>query len=588
MPKAAGSYADALEAVGLADLVASLASDSAAKVSIADDGARYRVTISPPLDEEEVRSTPVGPGYDYFLVKAPDRNAPAAGRVFDYPGQRAIEQTYIRAMALQKKSGKKKRITPPPEGSADAPSPTLALFKAFNSMRMTSNAYNDLHRALRDTPGLASIALARLREYGAPEGRAARSPASGSEKALEKAAANLQFFNPATGKGTNRPKPDSTSVNSLPGQLVDWFAEWMKFRAMSRAMLACPADKDYKIMVLAPAQIDYQALCVLHDGLLGQRMWGNLQLEIRAILTLAGLIIRNSKEFAGEGGTVIIARRTPRDIVRGLHVAHFKSLGNARAVMNVSFLGVPGWFAIADRGDAEAWLSSLQEHESWTRTMREDHSDDVPLLQLCRDFISNGGLEHALAFYSAWSADLMGRLNRDGPPPWLFSESMLRRVFMTYSDQEKPLAEILESEGFQRLTWAVRNATVTAQTHKADRKPWPFTARYGMAQEWKRKARYRDDFVLALADFVQGYNADIVRDLERHRTDSVLAKGLSGKPTAEGAFIHKAISEQHLADVIRLIDTRGSRLVAQLLLAFGYSRPAPRETKGDRSGESEE
>ncbi len=84
--------------------------------------------------------------------------------------------------------------------------------------------------------------------------------------------------------------------------------------------------------------------------------WSSAQIDIQGALGLAeGLVAQMARGSFEEFG------KTPRGYVSGLQTAYFKSLGSARALANVGFIGLPGWFPVTEE-NADEWLEILEEH----------------------------------------------------------------------------------------------------------------------------------------------------------------------------------------------------------------------------------
>jgi len=138
---------------------------------------------------------------------------------------------------------------------------------------------------------------------------------------------------------------------------------------------------------------------------------------------------------------------------------------------------------------------------------------------------------------------------------YALSTSFIERLIMS---TEQRLAPILERPGFQNIAYAIRQSTVIAQYRKSqgDRK---YDVRYGLGQDLARKARYPDDFVAALSDFLHKYNAENAQVME----------------TRSGPY-RSSIKTIDIDEIVMLIDEYGSEVVANLLIAYGYAR-VPRE-----------
>ena len=137
--------------------------------------------------------------------------------------------------------------------------------------------------------------------------------------------------------------------------------------------------------------------------------------------------------------------------------------------------------------------------------------------------------------------------------------------------QEGPrLSKILETEGFRNIAYAIRQATVTAQYRKQqnDRR---YDVRYGLGQQLARKAAYPQDFVAELADFLGKYNAENAKVME----------------TRPGPY-RRSVRTSDIDDIVALIDEfSDSRLICNLLVAYGYARVPPKQEEGSSDAGNE-
>ncbi|MEA3342292.1 MAG: hypothetical protein U9R15_20185, partial [Chloroflexota bacterium] len=225
--------------------------------------------------------------------------------------------------------------------------------------------------------------------------------------------------------------------------------------------------------------------------------------------------------------------------------------------MNLSFIRLPGWVRVEGDADVEGALDLLDEHESVARQFDESHGDAYNLLLLYRDFVSGNDLHPFFTFTTAYSGYLVSQKERGSYAPQ-FTTLNLRRLIM-HSQEGPRLSRILETEGFQNIAYAIRQATVTAQYRKqqGDRK---YDVRYGLGQQLARKAAYPQEFIAELADFLAKYNAESAQVRE-------------GRP---GPY-RRSIRTSDIDDIVALIDEfDDSRLICNLLVAYGYAR-VPRE-----------
>ncbi len=544
MPKKTGTYADALAAVGMADLAKEITGNERARVRLYEDGDTYRITVRPDLTEMHLRAWEPGPGYLFVKWREDDNRAEAAVDYFDYPRQREIERVW---RAYQNGLDRRRRRAAdraPDENVPPEPDRDLRLVKTLSAMRMGSDAYNNLHRVLDGAEGVRRIVGARLEIL------------PGEEETLDgaaRAASVLQLFNPVSGKGIHRAKPDGTGLGGFPDALIDWFDEWMKYRAIWRAMLPYQtgADgKDIKVYVLSPGDIDLGALESIRRALQKEPIFGkSVGLDIKAVLTLTRVLIENSTEY--QSGGILGCPRRPNAVIKGIFSTYFKNLGNASAVMNVSFLGLPGWFEVKNREGAQNWLDLLHEHARCLQSLDESHSDDVAILLAYRDFISSGSAADMFEFYARYAAHFMHRKAQGKWVEPFTTLNMGRLLEMGYD-----FGPIINDPGFRAVATAIRKSTINPQMRKSMGHKPPFEIRYGLAQDWKRKARYPEQFIAELCDFVQRYNAENARNMEL------------------GRETRKPVTTEELDKVMALVRERGSETICMLLLAYGYARDA--------------
>lgn len=541
------TYADTLLTVGWASLLEECLGGT---VRIKDDGDRFDVIAEHPFPPEDFEKLKISPGYKYVLDKS-DKEQPA-GDTFDYEKEREKARIYRQYQDdLRKNKNKVNNALQEQDEMAPAPpNPELQNLTILSSMRKGFRGDKDIHQLIIKNSNLMNTIVAKRAAYY----RETNNSLAKEEQEFNGHVSNAQFFNPITGKGVIRPKPDGTTLASYPKKEVDWFEEWLKFRGMYDALLAYRSNDDFKIYVIEPQDVPAHVLKRLRHDLLKENLWGGIKLDIQAVLTLAKNLIVHSKEFDPTEGMMYM-NGTPKEIISGLHQAYFKSLGTAAALMNYSFLGLPAWFKIENHETAEAFLEIIYEHigdrsqkkMGCLNSLQENNSGDIPLLTQYRSFLSSGELMVFLEFLAMFATHIIQQRERKQPVKQ-FSTTNLGRLFvMGYN-----LRGIVENEGFLNTATAIRKATVNAQYRKTSgSQVWDI--HYGLAQEWKRQVKFSDRFVSTLSEFVQQYNAE------------------NAKHAEQGKERRKNITTEDLNQVIKLIVDNGSELVGMLLLAYGYA-----------------
>lgn len=550
VPKRTLTYSDTLEAVGLASFLEEIAGTS---VRILDRGDRFLLQVRNGMPDPD-KWPVIEPGYP-FIYLAVDGEKPI-GSVLDYAREKdKAEQLRKFRNATGKNRERIVRVLRE-QGLTEPPAPgreyRMATFLA--AMRKGWQSDKHLYRWLKADP-------ARTRRWVAHH-----LALDDNTDVEEPAVSNSQVFNPISGKGVHRPKPDSTAPGSIAGQLVDPFAEWLRFRGAYRVMLPYRHDGDYKVFVIEPADISVAQLAVLREKLLDLNLWGGVRLDIEATWRLVELLIRRSDVL---GGTVPLLGRRPAEIVRGLHQAYFQSLGTAAALMNYSFTGLPSWFAIEHADDAADYLHIMHEHiadkrrdgiTGCLRSLDPDHSGDLLVLQQYRCWLASGNLKDFGAFCLLFAQHVMERM---GAKEWVKPLSVHGLDIILGRGYR--MREITERQGFASVARAIRNASIYALSFQNQGRG-EREVRFGLAQQWKQKMKGgKEELVAAVCDFVQQYN------WESENLESAGRKAGSAPVGTRTGSYHR-VTAPELAEVIQLIEDKGAELVGMLLLAYGYAR----------------
>lgn len=545
VPKGTGTYADSLRAIGTASLLEEI---SGTQATIRDMGTHFQTECPKDVSPEGLK--PPSPGFYYIWKKSKEKDKPSGVLVLDY------EEEKSRADGQKKGAAKKKKIIDTAleeQGLPTIEKPHREYRPAaiLESMRKGWSSDKDVYKWVVQNPAEAlkwaqnELGLLELIERFEP---------------LQ--VSNSQFYNPASGKGVHAAKTIAKSAGAISDEVIQPFAEWMKYRGAYIAMLPYRNGDDFKLFVIEPAEIGPKALSLLREKLLDLNLWGGIRLDIEASLRLAEELIMHSDVM---GQSIGLRRKRPAEVVRGLRRAFFKSMGTAAALMNDAFLPLPNWFCIESRDDANAFLGIIREHiGDYARkipgclwSLNETHSGDVPILQQYRKWLTTGSEWDLLDFLARFAVHVMekrGKKERVNE----FSTGNLTILFERGYDMK----EIVENAGFLSVAWAIRNATITALWLQQQGNKKVPEVRFGLAQKWKQKIKGgAKEFVPVLAEFVQNYNWEVINRLE-------------GK--------YHTVSKEDLDQVISLIENNGkdqSELVGMLLLAYGYARVPKTETE---------
>lgn len=562
--KKTGSLADPTMAAGLASLLQALTD---VEPFIRDIGPYYEVSVGNPVDIDKLpyERFLADPGYLYVKKAKEKTNPPNAGEVFDYEAEKAKAEAQREAKKAKKAKAKTGTDDEGGLASFDV-RPDWYLYQQLNVLQ-AYGSYNGLHEAIRqaDPARLASSVRAKLEALA--EGR---DPAT-VDTDFSFAVSPVQGFNPLVGKGVNRPKTDGPSVSSLDKSYADWFDEWLRYVGMAIVGMASPLGKDIKMLALSPSALSLTALRqeIRKEFLAAVGLaWTSSQIDISGALKVARRLVEGSG-LLERNEEWVLKEFTPRDLISGIHTAYFKSLGTGKAVSNLSFIALPGWFPVRDAQSARDWLDIIGEHLGVVSFLREDRSEEYSLLRAYRDFLSGDDLTAFLDFASAYGIYVMRTRERGRRVRQLTTVNLgkvvegMEKTRKVVEGMEGSFGSVLANEGFQNVARAMRRGTVGEQFHKAQGRQ-QYDIHYGLFHELRRSAGFKDRLLKAVADFVCAYNAENARMAER---------AASGK---SGIRRRPQVTTKDIEEFAAIIDAYGAETIALLLAAYASARE-PRE-----------
>lgn len=590
--KSSQTFADNLAAFGLAYVLNALADDRV-QVRLEDQGSVFAVVCEPALRPEWIAQCKHFVGAPFLVtydrktqakvVKGTSlslRDVPEEGgeTVVDYEVEKTANAVYFE-WRKQLSADERKRVMrgelagpPPPHRHWD-------IFRAVNPAAL--QGYNALMAEWwRGRNVFAQLVQALLQMTkqtpndldGAEDLWAKVCKAHGWPKPKEATA--LQLVNPAQGKGVNSPKAGWREPNNLKGF---WLLEWLKvvglFYGGITRIVANPSDprdaKDRKTYVLVPVHLAWHThvdvMADFRQGMPGTDTPIKLDILVTLRYTIAFL-----RHYEGARADDMASERwgeRPSDLVSGMQMAFYKSLGQSPAVMNIATLNLPRWVAPRDPVSLAQMESALNEHLLIIQSLDETRGEQLNLLASYRDFLSGNDLDPFFEFTTAYSGFIMSQYERRKyVRP--FTTTTLEVLFM--NTDTLGLSRIVQDEGFRNIARAIRQATITAQYRKANKERFlvRYDVRYGLGQQLARKAAYPNEFVAELTAFLHLYNA------ENSQMQENLNSRYQGKiPEGVRRQMRRSIKVSDIEAILSLIDEyQDSRLICNLLVAYGYAR----------------
>ncbi|WP_025845206.1 hypothetical protein [Brevibacillus agri] len=541
--KRTGTYADTLAAVGLTKMLWALQGGGDAVVTVTEESSRFCVTLAEPVElhAERVSVLQRDPLYS-FIVTKPGENAPDGTVPFDYVANKAIADAY-REARKRKKAGEE-------QDELHDVSPKFYVYQKVNILQGIS-ARNKLLEEIvaAKQEELAQAVVAKLAALA--NGRLASEAAT---KFNPKVAA-VQVFNPSVGKGINRLKADGAGRGPLPSAFVDWFEEWLRFIGSDVVLSGNSIGDDIKMNVVVPARASYRHLSEL-EQLKFSYVRTSRKADILAVFDLVLFLMDKADVPTGTDWAYRVqVGEAPRDVFSAVQTAYFKSLGSAKPISNIASIGLPQWFSVQEEAHIVRWKTFIEEHRGVLFLLDEDKTEEAELLHLYRDFLSGDDWLSFLRFLGSYGCWSMKRREAKKPTR-SFVKKHLEELF-TLSQPRLPVVEVINNKGFQNIAKAIRQATVSEQYAKAKGRQI-FEIKYGLFQEIKRKAKFREELLTVISEFISEFNYENARREEQLRE-------------APGRR-RKRVSMQDLQEFAELLDRfpnqKETEAIAMLLIAF--------------------
>jgi hypothetical protein len=557
-PATTGTHADTFAAVGLAHLLR-----SASDCTLRNSGSGFEVMLNPPLDLEKGPTIDCSPGY-YFLKANAKVTAPTdVGEVVDY----VVEKARVDAHREAQKAARAAGAEIAEEVAGNAPRADWRLYQALNALQ-GDDAANNIVKVINRLPP----AVWREQLHAA-----LRALNSDTRAEVPWDTSLVQLFSPYAAKGYARLKPDSTGRgDKTKDAWSDPFIEWLRIRGYFAA--ACPffvgsKGEHVRLLCPVPKNIEGGAMMDVVAQLRQARIFGSApKIDCIATLELARLLIQHFREHQ-------LMLMEPEALIGGIVIANYQSMGQAKAVTAIETLSVPGWFRLNTEADANLWLTTLDEHLTVLRRLRDDHSDEIGLILAYRRFLERRGpraLLTLLEFMERYGIFLLRERASD--------PNSRRKQFQTdhleaILNQQVEFKQIISSVGFKAVAAAIRSATVSAQAMKSGGMRDYREIRYDLLPELRRKRTLPGvaPFLEAVSDFIAKHNAESARRLEQ------------GKTTG----IKRVTSEDMEAFTLLLLDQKDAAVFGAMLCAFatcrvpkGADEPDPEPTDENQGDET--
>lgn len=248
------------------------------------------------------------------------------------------------------------------------------------------------------------------------------------------------------------------------------------------------------------------------------------------------------------------------DAIHGLAGYYYKYLTAQTPFDETAFI-FPAWLPLgASLEKLEVALEILEQHEKIIRSVETKEqgkhkffADELIILNHYRRYITLGDPDDWIAFTIAYTHYHFTKVADDRWRPAL-SLDVFKESIMSYHTDRKDYRPILENAGFQRVANAIRECTVKLRYFKdVKEQQIAFKVRHGLGDDLRRRSHNPDQFIEDLSAFIYDYTRE------------------SSSVEADWGETRPFVTQDDLHEVTGLVAEYGSRVVANLLVAAGYS-----------------
>jgi hypothetical protein len=554
VPKEANTYADTLEAYGVAHLLTAIFESQAMsnEIIIIDKGVYFEIISKKAITPEVIDNL------KYFqvvkFIQKDEENKPPAhiGQDFyNYPLQRDLRREKRKEIekAVKDYKGqeytKQRKLIEEKYQSEKVAQPLVSEYDVF--AQFISNPYAaflKLHGNFDVNREHFKTLISEVLNLYLPKEDQLLTEYKALSKAkkinIEEKATMLQLINPNQGKGLNKAKATGISVGNLKG---NWIKETMKVSGALNFGMICQAVKvgsSYDMKVFVPLFSETKLndkMAIMKDFKRTAKSNTPIKLDIINTLKIIELFLRKSEKK--ERGKL-------KEHLLGLHSVYQKDLGQNKAVVNIGFLETPDFIDLADKED---WLKIIQEQKKLMNGITEQGDSMIGLLAY-RNFLNGSSINEYFKFNYWYATYLMHELSNKKQTYITTNKiEILNKLFKLMDISFK---EIIENEGFTSVASAIRKSTVSLQyTPKEQRK---FDVQYGLAQKLKNKSNSTGELISFVGEFVAKYNSNTARQHEK-----------------TGQSLRANVKDKELLAFFELADKVKPKVLGAMLAAYGFA-----------------
>lgn len=312
--------------------------------------------------------------------------------------------------------------------------------------------------------------------------------------------------------------------------------------------------------VIYPNQVSVERFDNIYDILVDKFYPGNT-LEKQNILFLSDFIINllDKLEDFNQSRRRKRRRTVLKNYIEGIKNVYLVDMGQNHIIKNIYDLNVPNWIILDEEKDIVGFKRVFQEFKDLISPI-DDKNEDIKLFQELYNFLTTEEVNYLLNYYYQHALLAMQRLGNNKSAKMYTKRSV--KFIMEKLDNAGGggYSKILKNEGFQNFAKAIRNSTlIPIYLNKKKR------IKFGLLQDIRRAALNKDTLITKLSTFMADYNNE--NGLDNFHNQNPMRSNLT---------------TQDFEDIVALIDDQDSKIIGNMLLAYGFGKDEKVENvKGD-------
>lgn len=311
--------------------------------------------------------------------------------------------------------------------------------------------------------------------------------------------------------------------------------------------------------VIYPNQVSVERFDNIYNILVDKFYAGNT-LEKQNILFLSDFIINLLDKLEDFSQIVRRRRRTVlKNYIEGVKSVYLVDMGQNHIIKNIYDLNVPNWIILDEEKDKVGFKRVFQEFKELIGPI-DDKNEDIKLFQELYNFLTTEEVNYLLSYYYQHALLAMQRLGNNKSAKMYTKRSV--KFIMEKLDNAGVggYSRILENEGFLNFAKAIRYSTLIPIYLNKKKK-----IKFGLLQDIRRAALNKDTLITKLSTFMADYNNE--NGLDNFHNQNPMRSNLTTKD---------------FEDIVALIDQHDSKIIGNMLLAYGFGKDEKvEEVKGD-------